>query len=350
MYRMYSVEDYTSPPLLDYVSTGTCSFQLTLSFLSIPSARRTPLICANMSDLQCLPDKVLINIFSFLPHHAMLAKDDLKACSLASRRFRAIAQVWVFKNFVVDISHPRRNIQALLGFLFRSPLLAQHVRALWLHQTNYKGTLSALVIAYILRALPQVHSLGIFNVKLVCQPARPVASSSSIQQLSLPRKMRCLGISCHVESAAEGLWETLELFDRVDELTIEELPDNGFYCIQRPLGVFERLSHDGVALTKLGSYNFRLRADKVIFAGGPHLMTCAAAVFFRILQQTPTVQQLSSIEVRIQDHQQAAEVGEVFRVCGSTLKFVRLDFAYLPYYNSSSWKPIGELRLMLTFC
>lgn len=271
-----------------------------------------------------LPDQV---------YHAILAhasNGTLRMCKLASRKLAPLATSLLFSEMVVDISDIKRNLQAFLAFIFASPLVATAIRRLFFTQSDDQEFMHALILTCLLRALPNLQDL-LIDVVLVAPPLRPVVSTDASEQPPA-RSLFTLDINCRRGSKRNGLLDVLELFGEINVLQLRTLPWADISGCDIPLGL-KRLPDSSVAFD-LGRRNFRLSPKYLILNPDTSCIDpVAPTLILRLLQNTPTMLNLVAITMSIEDHQQAAELGEVIRIRGPFMISLELDFSTLDYYD-----------------
>lgn len=283
-----------------------------------------------------LPQEMLDSVLDHIP----AGDESLRQYALASRHFGALAQRRLFSSIRVDVSHVTKHLGAFKLFLDEHPHLAMCVLELVITQTppvNEATRMLAPVLQPVLGSLPRIDTLRILDFNLVGSSKIPFSTTHS--------QLRLCQIKCNRNGNYAGLLEVLSLFGAIEELEIQDLPDVQDDLPLAPDQVLER--HPGIPEFLFGRTNLSLSMKRFCTLPGSY-DSLGLVILLRVLQKSNCMRNLASINLFIQDHAQAAELGEVLRTVGSQIKHCKLDLREIEYYGEQSGDVLSEFSVPLS--
>ncbi|TCD66115.1 hypothetical protein EIP91_001767 [Steccherinum ochraceum] len=273
----------------------------------------------------------------------------LEACSLASRTLRSAAQRTLLRTVDIDISDPKRTLSAFHGLSAGESFL-KHVRELFIDQVNRDGgdLLDPSLLARVLAQVPGLQVLGIYNIKLSPTRAFPAMLSPSASGDPPRFNLAELRLDFTWGQSFAGVLEILALFGEVGKLTVDSLPCHPGVVVPKVRAI-ERSPY--IPQLPYDARPLRIQVKEVDFREQAAFGDYGPIFLLQTIQRTPTVGYLTTIAIHIETYQQVAELGEVLRICCSTIKRCELDLRYLQYLpdndrgetyiNASEWSKLG---------
>ncbi|TCD66112.1 hypothetical protein EIP91_001764 [Steccherinum ochraceum] len=274
------------------------------------------------------------------------SKHHLWACSLASRTLRGAAQRYLLQTIFVDLSDSKRDLHAFQDLPDVSSFLI-HVRELCIRQLGANGHLDPALLAHILPQLPGLRKLVIHDSRVSSIGHYPL-----VPTVTQGGKVHCnlaeVEFGFTRDSNLLGVLELLALFEKIDKLAVgalPELPDDDLPMIR----AVERQSYAPPA--PYDAYQLKMEVKQLEISQAICYANQAAPIFLlQAILLTPTVGRLTTIAIHLERYQQVAELGQVLRMCSSSIECCKLDVRYLQYYvgipaepciHASEWRKLN---------